>query len=255
MKDKTHSILRALLAMAFILWLADLSFVYLVTDESPDLELNEPDTMAQVMLKAVSLPAVPVATNQTSNVLAPQQAKQNTAQTAAEPTTTETIRTEQTTSAVAATEQVTQLYKQLSQQGLDIQLAWPVNSQQRKSVFEYMYQCAKMQFAVLDGINITKMNNTLHSPYSDWIRVAQGQLADKEKNWLQGFALQGIPIRLFPQALDWSMAKHLVQALNSRQLTSLRANYQVINQQLWLTEIRLNKRLLTQAWPLDQPGC
>jgi hypothetical protein len=112
-----------------------------------------------------------------------------------------------------------------------------------------------MQFAVLNNNEITKVNQLRLSDYSDWIRIAQGDLSKKEQHWLNAYALTGTAIRLFPRDIDLRLAKNLANTLNGAPIVSLRATYQVTHQQLHLTQIRVNNQPVKGSWTLYQGEC
>jgi hypothetical protein len=151
--------------------------------------------------------------------------------------------------------QTEQLYHQLNAKGVDIQLAWPQDNNQRQDAWDFMYMCAGVQFAVLNNNQITQVNQQPTNDYSEWIRVAQGDLSTKEQNWIHAYGLTGTPIRLFPKQIDWRLANKLANALQGAALVSLRASYQVISHQLLLTNIQLNNHPITESWLLYQDGC
>ncbi|MDU0356415.1 hypothetical protein RS130_23205 [Paraglaciecola aquimarina] len=118
-----------------------------------------------------------------------------------------------------------------------------------------MYQCVGSQFAVLNGNNITHLNQSKVQNFSTWIRIAQGSLSVKEQHWLAAFSVTGTPIRLFPRQIDWQLAKYIAQSLHGNELTSFRATYQLTNQKLQLTDIRLNAQPINKTWLLYQKKC
>ncbi|WP_233267383.1 hypothetical protein [Paraglaciecola sp. L3A3] len=147
------------------------------------------------------------------------------------------------------------LYQQLTGEGLDMQIAWPENTKEREGAIQFMYQCVGLQFAVLNGNQITKLNRTKVTNYSDWIRVAQGGLSKKERHLINAYAVKGKAIRLFPRLIDWRLAQYLTVALRGKTLTHFRANYQIKNQQLFLGNIWLNKQAITDSWMLYHGQC
>jgi len=237
------TLLRGLLTVFFILWLASVMSQY----DDNDIEKKQKNSVKQppnnIVIEQLTLPPVPTAKPQASTVQelvhqSPEPALKKVKQTPA-----------------ADKQQVEQVYKQLSDQGVDIQIAWPQQVHQQQEALYFMFQCAGMQFAVLKGNNITKVNQFSLSEYSGWIRVAQGNLSKKEQHWLTAYALTGTPIRLFPRNIDLRLASHLANALKGSPLVNLRANYQVSNQRLYLTQIQLNKQPITGSWELYQGKC
>lgn len=172
-----------------------------------------------------------------------------------------------------ATKSVAAMYQQLiSDDSIDIEIAWPENSRERQDTFTFLYQCIGMKFGVLhwqqSSQQVSQQKVTLaKNPYlqvsmdnnrqqvSDWLRIAQGQLAKQEQYWLQKYALSGTPVRLFPKALDWQLASLLTQQLNNTALTSFRARYQHRDDRFMLTNISINGRLLTSDWTLLTSNC
>lgn len=237
------SILRGLLTIVFILWLASVMSQY----EDNPIEKKQKNSVKQppnnIVIEQLTLPPVPTAKPQTSTV-------QELVHQSPEPALTKVKQTP-----AADKQQIEQVYKQLSDQDIDIQIAWPQQAHQQQAALDFMYQCAGMQFAVLKGNNITKVNQLKLSDYSDWIRVAQGNLSKKEQHWLNAYALTGTPIRLFPREIDFRLSHHLANTLKGSPLVNLRANYQVINQALLLNNIQLNNQTIKGSWPLYQGKC
>jgi hypothetical protein len=239
------TVLRGLLTVVFMLWLATVMSQYDDNDIEKQLKISVKQPFSNIVIEQLTLPPVPKpkARPQASAI----------AELAKQPLEPALKKAKQTPA--AEKQQIEQVYKQLSDQGIDIQIAWPQKTHQQQGALDFMYQCAGMQFAVLNGNNITKANQFSLSDYSDWIRVAQGNLSKKEHHWLNAYALTGTPIRLFPRDIDLRLAQHLANALKDSPLVNLRANYQVNNQRLYLTHIQLNKQPITGSWELYQGKC
>lgn len=245
-------LLRGLLTIIFIAWLAMVMAKY---DEKKT-DINNKPPPSNIVLEQLALPPVPshkpepktkpAAKSQAAALSSP--AKQ--ALVPVEPTTKVIKKAPPITK-----QQINQVYQQLTDDGVDIQIAWPQSANDRQAALHFMYQCAGMQFAVLDGKHITQLKQTPLSDYSIWIRVAQGSLSKKEHNWLNAYALTGTPIRLFPRQIDWRLADYLANALKGQPFASLRAKYQVSNQTLHLTQIQLNNQAITGSWTLYQGEC
>jgi len=160
----------------------------------------------------------------------------------------------------------------ISNNAIDIEIAWPNDTADRQNTFSFLYQCIGMKFGVLNWqnengqqtnkqkvilaknpyISVTEQNN---GQVSDWLRIAQGQLATQERRWLKQYSLSGTAVRLFPKKLDWQLAHLLTQQLNTIPLTSFRARYKYINNSLMLTNIQLNGLLLSNNWTLITSKC
>jgi hypothetical protein len=239
------AVLRGGLTIVFILWLATVMSQY---DDNPiekQQKINVKQAPSNIVIEQLILPPVPVpkAKPQASAVseLANQPPEPAIKQVKQSPPVNK--------------QQVEQVYKQLSDQGIDIQIAWPQQVHQQQGASDFMYQCAGMQFAMLNGNKITKVNQFALSDYSDWIRVAQGNLSKKEQHWITAYSLAGTPIRLFPRNIDLRLAEHLANALKGAPLVNLRANYQVSNQRLYLTKIQLNNQAIKTSWELYISEC
>lgn len=239
------AILRGLLTAVFILWLATVMFQYDDNDIEKQQKINKKQAPSNIVIEQLMLPPVPTpkAKSQASAV----------SELANQPP--ESVIKQVKQSPPVNKQQVEQVYKQLSDQGIDIQIAWPQQIHQQQGALDFMYQCAGMQFAMLNGNNITKVNQLKLSDYSGWIRVAQGDLSKKEHHWIAAYSLTGTPIRLFPRNIDLRLAQHLANALKGAPLVNLRANYQVSNQRLYLTKIQLNNQVITASWTLYQGEC
>lgn len=234
------TVFRVFLTIVFIFWLATVMSQY--DDNKTEKKQEEIDNSSNknIVIEQLKLPPVPTPKTKQQEV-------------AAAPAT-RSIKAVKQTPAVNK-QQVEQVYQKLNEQGVDIQIAWPQSVHQQQAALHFMYQCAGMQFAVLNGQNITKVNQISLSDYSDWIRVAQGNLSKKEQHWLKAYALSGTPIRLFPKEIDLRLAQRLANELQGAPLVNLRASYQVNNQRLLLANIQLNQQSITGNWELFQGRC
>lgn len=251
-------LIRGLLTIMFILWLASVMTHY---DENPPAkkpEKSHRQPPSDIVIEQIALPPLPE----------PEPKPQASALSKYEKQLAERI-----TKVVkpipekppVSQQQIQQIYQKLSNKGVDIQIAWPRRTTERQDTLHFMYQCVGVQFAVLNGNTLYKnkhtknnQNNLNHAnvaDYSDWIRLAQGSLSKREHNWLNAYDVTGTPIRLFPRHLDWRLAQHLAIALKGKPLVSLRANYQVTNQRLRLTNIYLNQQRISDSWRLYQGKC
>lgn len=155
------------------------------------------------------------------------------------------------------------IYQQLvSDQTINIEIAWPDNKRARQNVFDFLYQCAGMKFGVLNNQEVTlakneylTFNKNNNQQPSEWLRIAQGELNNQELKWLQQYKLSGTAVRLFPKAIDWQLATLLTNQLNGASLKSLRAIYQLSGYRLMLASITLNGKLLANDWTLIQSKC
>jgi hypothetical protein len=260
---QASTLLRSLLAIVFIVWLANVMTQYdeKTTTQKPKISIKQPPS--NIVIEQFALPPIPKpkAKSQTSAI-----AKQ--VKPPAEPVAKMAKQSPQTPP--VDKQQVEQIYQKLSDEAVDIQIAWPQNVNERHSALNFMYRCVGVQFAVLNGSTLTKFNHTKfnhtkfnhtkrnHSElidYSDWVRIAQGSLSNKEHNWLNAYALAGTPIRLFPRHIDWRLSQYLAKALKGLPLASLRAKYQVTNRRLELTHIYLNNQRITASWLLFHGKC
>jgi hypothetical protein len=155
------------------------------------------------------------------------------------------------------------IYQQLiSDNSINIELAWPNESSVRQGVFTFLYQCIGMKFGVLNNESITlaktfyQSGNANDEPQpSEWLRITQGELASQERLWLKQYHLSGTPVRLFPKEVDWQLAKLISNQLNGKALKSLRAQYKYQHQRLLLTNIQLNGQRLSKNWTLIENQC
>jgi hypothetical protein len=155
------------------------------------------------------------------------------------------------------------IYQQLiSDSSINIELAWPNESSARQGLFTFLYQCIGMKFGVLNNQKVTLAKtfyqngnaNDIHQP-SEWLRLAQGELASQERLWLKQYHLSGTPVRLLPKVVDWQLAKLINNQLNGKSLKNLRAQYKYQHQRLLLTDIQLNNQRLSQNWTLIENKC
>ena len=163
----------------------------------------------------------------------------------------------------ATNKSISAIYQQLiSDSSISIELAWPNETSARQGIFTYLYQCIGMKFGVLNNQKVTlaktfyqHVNANDEQQPSEWLRIAQGQLASQERLWLQQYHLSGTPVRLFPKMVDWQLAKLINKQLNGEPLKSLRANYNYANKHLMLKNISLNGQSLSENWTLIENKC
>lgn len=235
---QASTLFRGLLAIIFMFWLATVLLQYDEKSIAKKLKITTTQLPSNIVIEQLALPPIP------KPIPIPKEKPQT---------------------APVNKQMIEQVYQKLSDDAVDIQIAWPRHANTREATLEFMYQCVGVQFAVLSGntftkinhtkINHTKLNQSTSSDYSDWVRVAQGSLSKKEHNWLNAYALNGTPIRLFPRSIDWRLAQYLTSVLKGAPLTSFRANYQVTNRQLQLTHIHINKQQITDNWLLYKSMC
>ena len=163
----------------------------------------------------------------------------------------------------ATNKSISAIYQQLISDGaISIELAWPNETSARQGIFTYLYQCIGMKFGVLNNQKVTlaktfyqHVNANDEQQPSEWLRIAQGQLASQERLWLQQYHLSGTPVRLFPKMVDWQLAKLINKQLNGEPLNSLRAHYNYANKHLMLKNISLNGQSLSENWTLIENKC
>ena len=163
----------------------------------------------------------------------------------------------------ATNKSISAIYQQLiSDSSISIELAWPNETSARQGIFTFLYQCIGMKFGVLNNQKVTlaktfyqHVNANDEQQPSEWLRIAQGQLASQERLWLQQYHLSGTPVRLFPKMVDWQLAKLINKQLNGEPLNSLRAHYNYANKHLMLKNISLNGQSLSENWTLIENKC
>jgi len=153
-------------------------------------------------------------------------------------------------------ESTANMYKKLvMNSALNIEIAWPQNTTEREKLFNYLYQCAGMKFGVLQQQRVILVKDYHHQPHSEWLRVAQGALAQREYQWLRQYQLSGTAVRLFPKKIDWQLANILAEQLNGKALHTFRANYRLKHNRLQLDNIYLNGEKNNTNWILMQTHC
>lgn len=270
---QASNLIMGLLTIIFITWLATVLVQYDEQTAAQKPEATTKQQLSKIVIEQLTLPPIPEPKKTAkSHALAAKKLAKHPP----EPTT----KIEKKVPPVNK-QTVEQVYQQLSGNGgnskkpVDIQIAWPRFTDERQAALDFMYQCVGVQFAVLNGNVITKidhnkythnkythkkpntakLNHTTIKNYSDWIRVAQGSLSKNEQNWLNAFALTGIPVRLFPRNIDRRLARYLSNELKGKALVSVKANYLVTNQKLYLVNIYLNNQEITARWVLHQGKC
>jgi hypothetical protein len=152
-----------------------------------------------------------------------------------------------------------EVYQQLqSDQSLDLQIALPANATQRNQLLDYLYQCAGMQFAILQKAQqrqqqLSYLSPKRYVPVSQWLRVANGELSPQEQQWLAN--QHGTAIRIFPQAIDQRLSHYLASTLQGAKLNSLRASYHLTAAGLVLSNIQLNQQNINSTWQLHTSQC
>ena len=147
-----------------------------------------------------------------------------------------------------------QIYEQLQGDNtLDVQIALPTNPAKQQRLFDYLYRCAGVQFAVLQQQQLSYLSPQRYMPVSQWLRVANGPLGTQEQLWLG--QQNGTPIRLFPQAIDQRLAQYIATNLGGSKLSSLRASYELTASGLILTNIQLNAHKTQGTWLLHRSQC
>jgi hypothetical protein len=147
-----------------------------------------------------------------------------------------------------------QIYEQLQgDNALDVQIALPTNPAKQQRLFDYLYRCAGVQFAVLQQQQLSYLSPQRYVPVSQWLRVANGPLSTQEQQWLG--QQHGTPIRLFPQAIDQRLAQYIATNLGGSKLSSLRASYELTASGLVLTNIQLNAHKTQGTWLLHHSQC
>lgn len=268
---QASTLIRGLLTIIFIFWLASVMSHYDEKTPAKKPEITHKQPPSNIVIEQMALPPLPKPKPKLKSK--PESKPQVSAEAKNDKQLAE--RVTKVVNQIPETppvnrQQIEQVYQKLSIKGIDIQIAWPQRHDERQDTLQFMYQCVGVQFAVLNGTTLYKTNHnkTEHTKlnqnnlnqvkvtdYSDWIRVAQGSLSRREHNWLNAYDVTGTPIRLFPRHLDWRLAQHLANALKGEPLISLRANYQLTNQSLQLTNIYLNKQRITANWGLYQGKC
>ena len=254
------TLLRRLFTIVFMLWLATVVIQYDENSLSKKPEITTKQPLSNIVIEQLTLPPIPTSVA----IHKPQQKQQTITKLAEQPAkpVTKMLKHPSKTPPVN-TLRVENVYEKLSDEGVDIQIAWPRSADKRQAALHFMYQCVGVQFAVLNGSTLHKINHPkINQPrlnqagdYSDWVRVAQGSLSKNEHNWLNAYALTGTPIRLFPRHIDWRLAQYVAKALQGVPLISLRARYQISKQRLQLIDIYINNQQITDSWILFQGKC
>ena len=147
-----------------------------------------------------------------------------------------------------------QIYEQLQGDNtLDVQIALPTNPTKQQRLFDYLYRCAGVQFAILQQQQLSYLSPQRYVPVSQWLRVANGPLSTQEQQWLG--QQNGTPIRLFPQAIDQRLAQYIATNLGGSKLSSFRASYELTASGLVLTNIQVNEHKTQGTWLLHRSQC
>lgn len=139
------------------------------------------------------------------------------------------------------------VYQQLlSDPNLDLQIALPATTNERNALLHYLYQCAGVQFALLKNQQLRYLSPKRWVAVSPWLRITRGALSPQERAWLG--TKQGDTVRIFPQAIDQTLAYFIASALQQQKLSAFRASYQLTTLGLSLHNVRLNHSAIKEPW-------
>jgi hypothetical protein len=94
---------------------------------------------------------------------------------------------------------------------------------------------------------------------SEFLRVVNHDLSQREQQLLNLYAANEIPVRVFPYSLDYRLATLIANELgkhnSSVKLNQFSAKYTLSEKGLGLSNIQLNGQVLDKSWLLSSKVC
>ena len=148
--------------------------------------------------------------------------------------------------------------------GYSLQFYFPQNRGKRRDIVQHMYRCEGVLFGVVD--RATKSELIILSPQtseqmvkSEFLRVVNYDLSQREQQLLNLYAANEIPVRVFPYSLDYRLASLIANELgnheSSAKLSQLSGKYILSEKGLGLSNIKLNGQFLDKSWLLSNKVC
>ncbi|BDX06390.1 hypothetical protein [Planctobacterium marinum] len=149
-----------------------------------------------------------------------------------------------------------QVYEQLSNdRTVQVQLRLPDSDNDKAILFDWLYQCAGVQFGIWHNDQVTQISPKRYVPVSDWMRIANHYLSPQEQQWWHESPEPGQPVRLFPMSMDKTLANDIAQHLKGHKLLSFSAQYQLSSAGLFAQHIVLNGMNISGRWKLANKRC
>lgn len=149
-----------------------------------------------------------------------------------------------------------QIYNELSdKKNLSLEIALPEGVRNRDETFDYLYQCAGVQFALLKGRELTYLSTNKRIVPSQYLRRPQGTLDHRELRWLSKHQGSGVPVRVFPKQMDWQLSNYIARSLRGESLRAFQASYKLRANGLYLVDIKLNGQNIHESWLILQRLC
>ena len=145
-----------------------------------------------------------------------------------------------------------------------IQFYFPQNDRKRNEIVQHMYRCEGLVFGAVDKetqsqLTILSNQQDGQAPRSELLRVVNQNLSKHERQLLSLYAAHDTPVRVFPYALDFTLASLIANELinhhDSAELRQFGATYVLVNKQLRLRNIKVNGRVLDTSWLLSAKPC
>lgn len=145
-----------------------------------------------------------------------------------------------------------------------IQFYFPQNDRKRNEIVQHMYRCEGLVFGAVDKetqsqLTILSNQQDGQAPRSELLRVVNQNLSKHERQLLSLYAAHDTPVRVFPYALDFTLASLIANELinhhDSAELRQFGATYVLVNKQLRLRNIKVNGRVLDTSWLLSTKPC
>ncbi|MDT0594062.1 hypothetical protein [Glaciecola petra] len=153
------------------------------------------------------------------------------------------------------TEVKQQLNKMTKMNGDMLQLKFPDSISKTEAILQYMHNCIGIDLAAYTGKNLImlKQRQASHSPL---LRIASGHMTQIEHSLLELYASQHLLARLYPMWFDMRLSQKIHEYSAGADLQKFSGVYQLKGQTLWLHNINMNNKNVSESWLLaDAENC
>lgn len=148
-----------------------------------------------------------------------------------------------------------QLQKLSEMNGDSLQLNYPDSISKTNEILKYMHNCIGIDLAAYTGENLImlKQKQGSHSPM---LRIASGHLTQFERSLLDLYASEHPLARLYPMWFDMRLSRKIHEHSAGAALQNFSGVYQLQGKTLWLQNIKINNKTLSESWLLaDANSC
>ncbi len=133
-----------------------------------------------------------------------------------------------------------------------LSLRFPRNQNDTQRILQFMHRCIGIDIGALQGQNLVRLSHKLNQ-HSPLLRLASGELSQKESALLSAYAKGAPLVRIYPHWFDAGLAKYVAHhqaKIGANALQQLSGEYRLVGQKLWLTQIQLNTTNISKDWLL-----